>query len=236
MALEERTPAALPSTSSECALVQSMCVDSSSLTDEELEVLLSPPSVSASTTTRTTGYEAGAGHALGCKNVMAPGFSIGQAPTLAECEDPEALLSPSNAGRRTSGVLPPSVQFSDRQRADHGTRNKQELQSYRWKDNSCWLDSSLELIFRTAQHDWDAFSTRFSNAPFNSKLRHLYDTLAQRCRLSMGLKSENPERELSAQRDEFRELLFQWGSIGSMKSQEPSFVRQSRASLSRSCG
>lgn len=37
-----------------------------------------------------------------------------------------------------------------------------ELASYRYKDNSCWLDTSLELLFRVAQRDPLALEGRLS--------------------------------------------------------------------------
>lgn len=210
--------------------VLSRCVDSSNLTDEELEALLSPPLIQGpgnAPGTRATDHEAGTSDASGTMSALPAPISVGLA---------FALQSPPSSQSSSSGAQSPDPAIEgaeplvspDSQIPDHGGGAISGAQGYRWKANSCWLDSSLELIFQTARRDWDGFIRRFSDAPSSTKLRHVYDALAHRHRLTAEGPSKNPGRELSARRDRLRELLLKWGAIKAMDSREPSFVRQSR--------
>lgn len=224
--------------------VLSRCVESSSLMNEELEALFSLPLTQGpgnAPCMKATDHEAGTGDASPEYNSaapLAPGFGIVQASMPAHCVDLSALLSPPSHESSSSGAMSPGLAIEGShplvspgsKRPDRGDGEILTVQGYCWKDNSCWLDSSLELIFQTAQRDWEGFARRFSNAPFSIKLHRVHDTLAPRHRLTVEGPPKDLERDLSAQRDQLREVLLKWGAIKLMQSREPSFVRQSNCS------
>lgn len=86
---------------------------------------------------------------------------------------------------------------------------------YRWKNNSCWLDCSLELMFLAVVPDFRTdFEPRFHGMHHTSPLWHLYKLFD----LHMSL-SENAEASsdlLAIQRDEFRATLKDVGTIKSV--------------------
>ncbi|EPS99381.1 hypothetical protein FOMPIDRAFT_156703 [Fomitopsis schrenkii] len=218
--------------------VLSRCVESSSLMNEELEALFSLPLTQGpgnAPCMKATDHEAGTGDASPEYNSaapLAPGFGIVQASMPAHCVDLSALLSPPSHESSSSGAMSPGLAIEGShplvspgsKRPDRGDGEILTVQGYCWKDNSCWLDSSLELIFQTAQRDWEGFARRFSNAPFSIKLHRVHDTLAPRHRLTVEGPPKDLERDLSAQRDQLREVLLKWGAIKLMQSREPSFA------------
>lgn len=48
------------------------------------------------------------------------------------------------------------------------------LQSYPWSKNSCWLDSSLNLLYRAISRDFPDFSKRFQGLNTNMALKALF--------------------------------------------------------------
>lgn len=207
------------------------CIDIGSLTNDEVEALLSPPyPLRGDAPTRATGPEVDIGSISSLERGVLLGYHIENASTT-DYHDIGALPSPPGCESNSCGALSSAIDGLESlasagdQRSNLDAGNISRDQSYRWRDNSCWLDSSLQLVFQTAERDWDDFSRRFSGAPLSTKLRHLHDTLAQRRRISMDGPPENMERELSIRRDRFRQSLVEWGAARSMKSSEPSFVR-----------
>jgi len=49
--------------------------------------------------------------------------------------------------------------------------------SYPWDANSCWLDTSLELLFVSVMRNFDEFSSIFKSVPKNLGLYALYTAL-----------------------------------------------------------
>lgn len=55
--------------------------------------------------------------------------------------------------------------------------NNSSLVSYPWEKNSCWLDTSLEIIYRTVSRDFQSFSNIFTDTPEDSFSRSLFHAM-----------------------------------------------------------
>jgi hypothetical protein len=53
-------------------------------------------------------------------------------------------------------------------------------QSYPWQNNSCWLDTALELLHTTVSYNFDAFTKACNSVPQDSPFRVLYNMLLAR--------------------------------------------------------
>lgn len=79
--------------------------------------------------------------------------------------------------------------------------------SYAWKNNSCWLDSSLEVIFNVTSRDFKGFAGRFLSIPPDSVPYALFQALNHR-HIAYTQDGENHSVEwLSATRETFRAVL-----------------------------
>lgn len=94
--------------------------------------------------------------------------------------------------------------------------------SYPWKNNSCWLDASLELTFITVMRHFPAFAACCEVLPAASGLRTVYESFEQR----QVIRSDDPECSftLENQRDEIRAMLKEHMLIGDLDSVQPLFV------------
>lgn len=100
-----------------------------------------------------------------------------------------------------------------------------------WSNNSCWLDTSLQLIWMTAERDYDAFEALFSNLPKDSFLAQLANSV--KIHFQCGGLEEYHEGGcvlLRAQRDGLRKILVksvQTPYVESISSYEMLFVSTS---------
>jgi len=96
------------------------------------------------------------------------------------------------------------------------------LPSYPWRNNSCWLDTSLELTFITMIRHFSAFSACCEGLPTESGLRTIYESFEKR-RL---IKSDDEKcsATLGNQRDEIRTMLKEKKLINDLDSVQPLFV------------
>lgn len=76
-------------------------------------------------------------------------------------------------------------------------------ESYLWDRNSCWLDTSLELIYHAALRNFDDFTVTFRLLPAKTGFQEMYNGF--NIRHQKGLLCSS--RELSNTRNIFRELL-----------------------------
>ncbi|KAH9923214.1 uncharacterized protein B0H18DRAFT_955921 [Fomitopsis serialis] len=97
-------------------------------------------------------------------------------------------------------------------------------QGYPWHDNSCWLDTSLELIFHTAQRDWDSFECCFPSTGHPLTIFRVFEAIRYRRKVAGNCCSSDPATLLSAQRDALRQVLLDCGAINHMQSREPAFA------------
>lgn len=82
--------------------------------------------------------------------------------------------------------------------------------SYQWSNNSCWLDTSLELLFQTVMRDFSGFSVWFAGLHPEMSLKILHEMLELRTVISVDKGEKNPSIWLSEQWDNFREHLQRW--------------------------
>jgi hypothetical protein len=84
---------------------------------------------------------------------------------------------------------------------------------YIWHRNSCWLDSSLQVLYVTVMGDWLTFESRLSDAPTSSHVIQLFKHLDNRRRLEQASDESQPDFEdvmdtLSTYRSILRGFLF----------------------------
>lgn len=98
--------------------------------------------------------------------------------------------------------------------------------SYPWKKNSCWLDSSLELLFRALMRDFDDFTSACSQEG-SQTTKGLLSALYELFKARQSQKSDdlNITSILGKQRDDFRKLLKKGRIIDSVDGYESVFVR-----------
>ncbi|KAJ3765193.1 hypothetical protein FB446DRAFT_655583, partial [Lentinula raphanica] len=85
--------------------------------------------------------------------------------------------------------------------------------SYRWIENSCWIDSALDILYCAISNDYASFSTRFSSTTQTERpIRDLYN-LAENQALILRDPSYDLWDTLSHQRNSFREKLVKWRII-----------------------
>lgn len=88
-------------------------------------------------------------------------------------------------------------------------------QSYSWSQNSCWLDTSTELIYIALSQGldgraWDEFSALFTDIPKTAALLPLEKALSDRKNVMLHAKHLDPHvlrEHLSLQRDKLRKDL-----------------------------
>lgn len=98
--------------------------------------------------------------------------------------------------------------------------------SYPWKANSCWLDTSLELLFVCAMRNFDDFSTVFDTVPRSSGLHAFYSTLNLRRLIADDVDNKTVTRALGEQRDKLRGLLSKKKVIKNVTSSSSLMVRR----------
>jgi hypothetical protein len=94
--------------------------------------------------------------------------------------------------------------------------------NYPWNKNSCWLDTSLQLLYIAVQKVPREFSHISEALPKNSTLRTVLATLLERHTLDP--QGENISAILRGQRDDIRKLLKQKKAIKSVTQFESLFV------------
>jgi hypothetical protein len=78
-----------------------------------------------------------------------------------------------------------------------------------WNQNSCWIDSSLQLLYMAIVRDFHTFESRFSGLKEDSIMHQLYQQINTRRLLYADTKvtREHSISRLQETRDEFRKLL-----------------------------
>ena len=214
------------------------CIDSNSLTIDELEALLSlPPAHTEDAIMRDLGNESLPIDLSRRKNSTLLGPRAREGSTSPLEALPSAVTRYNGSNDLSPSTMNLSADVPDFETYFVGVNMRMcqwqslstsvapsQYQSYSWENNSCWLDSSLELIFQAVQYDWDGFSRRFADLSPSTKLRQLHDALCERQRLSVNGCFVGMLGDLSFQRNFLRKTLFECRCIGSMKSIEPAFV------------
>jgi hypothetical protein len=108
-------------------------------------------------------------------------------------------------------------------KAKAGSKKNLGPASYRWKENSCWLDTSLELTFVTVMDHFPEFAICCQSLPAGSGLRAVFESFKMRSLM----KSSDPKSPatLGNQRDELRTMLKERKLIDDLDGAQPLFVR-----------
>jgi hypothetical protein len=96
--------------------------------------------------------------------------------------------------------------------------------SYPWANNSCFLDTSLELVFQSVMRDFHDFSIRFTSHETETTLYLLHRMFELRKLVDVDEGEKDPSAWLANQRDNFREHLRSRKIIQSLSSFESLFV------------
>ena len=97
-----------------------------------------------------------------------------------------------------------------------------QVPHYPWNNNSCWLDTSLQLLYVSVQKAPKEFSRISEGLPKGSALRVILATLLERH--LMDPHGENMSTILRGQRDKIRKLLKKKKAIKSVTQFESLFV------------
>jgi hypothetical protein len=96
--------------------------------------------------------------------------------------------------------------------------------SYRWKHNSCWLDTPLELLYVALMRNFEESSAVLDALDEDSPLRVILKSMESRRHLSTNPDDVKTSVELSKQHDEIRQHLFELGIIDDLKGFNSVFV------------
>lgn len=96
--------------------------------------------------------------------------------------------------------------------------------SYPWDANSCWLDTSLELLFVSVMRNFDDFSSLFNSVPKNSGLYALYTTLNSRRLINHDEDDRIVTQALKKHRDALRVVLKKKGAIKDLNTRQSFMV------------
>lgn len=120
--------------------------------------------------------------------------------------------APSKKEKRESKDLMQKLKIPTRHR----------IPSYVWVNNSCWLDTSLELLHATVSHGFDEFKQVCRHLPSDSVLQVLFDMLEVR----QNVPPDTPDllKTMSSQRTKLRSMLVKAKEVPTMTSYECLFV------------
>lgn len=103
--------------------------------------------------------------------------------------------------------------------------NAHQRASYPWHNNSCWLDTSLELTFVTVMQDFPSFSSSCQALLPDMSLRVLFETFEVRRTMEATSNNEDTSGNLRLQRDSFRKYLRKKMIVkGAVMEYQPLFV------------
>ena len=85
--------------------------------------------------------------------------------------------------------------------------NTHQHASYPWHNNSCWLDTLLELTFVMVMQDFPSFSASCQALLPAMSLRVLFETFEVQCTMEATSDNEDTFGNLHLQRDSFRKYL-----------------------------
>ena len=98
--------------------------------------------------------------------------------------------------------------------------------SYPWDANSCWLDTSLELLFVPVMRNFNDFSSLFNSVPKNSGLYALYTTLNSRRLINHDEDDRIVTQALKKHWDALQVVLKKKGAIEDLNTRQSFMVSQ----------
>jgi len=96
------------------------------------------------------------------------------------------------------------------------------IPSYPWQNNSCWLDTSLELLYTTVCYDFNEFSQACQQLRSDSPLHSLHHIF--HIRQNLAQSTPNISTTLSKQRNYLRKRIVQAKEAKGLSTFEPLFV------------
>ncbi|KAF8160154.1 hypothetical protein BJ912DRAFT_936174 [Pholiota molesta] len=117
-------------------------------------------------------------------------------------------------------LLPPEKSKKRRHRAPKVTNSLITFgpPSYPWDANSCWLDTSLELLFFATMRNFDEFTSLFDSVPKTTGLYAFFTTLNSRRLLENN--DDDTTQALRKQRNDLRMVLHQERAIDNVDSNQ----------------
>ena len=95
--------------------------------------------------------------------------------------------------------------------------------SYQWKENSCWLDASLQVLYVAITKRFDEFAEIFGSLKQGSPLNSLYQTFNERFQLDP--EEKDVTSSLALHRDRLRIFLHEKRIITHLDQPESPVVR-----------
>jgi hypothetical protein len=118
---------------------------------------------------------------------------------------------------------PPSKTSEKKKKVSFCAKIVGQAPNYPWNKNSCWLDTSLQLLYVAIQKVPREFTNISEALPKDSALREVLATLLERHALDP--QGESMSAILRGQRDNIRKLLKKKKAIKSVTQFESLFVR-----------
>jgi hypothetical protein len=135
----------------------------------------------------------------------------GRAPdTIARLKEKSRRKKRTAVERKATTPLDPPAEFQ---------------RSYRWRSNSCWLDSSLTVLFAATSRDFPMIQKSLAALPLGHILHQLSEILAKHVEQAAlpGFESGGC-RILTTMRDELRKALVNANCVQGMGSSDAMFV------------
>jgi hypothetical protein len=156
-----------------------------------------------------------------------------RAPTAAEKKRSKNDGRPPDTVKQLLGISPSKKQQKlldqlnkqlegpeNRGATENNSRRGVRQPAYRWENNSCWLDTSLQLLFVALSRNFPEFSTVAQTVDSESLLRTLHDHFEQRLNPDPLAATEISEI-LRAHRNDFRQQLIEQGEVFGLTSFQP---------------
>lgn len=87
------------------------------------------------------------------------------------------------------------------------------IPGYKWDRNSCWIDTSMQLLYIGLQPDWSDFEVAFRGLSAGDPLSQFFNTFNRRRTLERDHKWDVMEMSLMQHRDDLRDCLYSAGDI-----------------------
>jgi hypothetical protein len=99
--------------------------------------------------------------------------------------------------------------------------------AYRWSENSCWLDASLQVLYIIFTKQYDEFNGVFQHLKQDCGLGALYETV--NARVELDLEEEDVSDTLMSQRDQLRIFLKKKNVIEELDRPESAVVSRNKS-------
>lgn len=87
------------------------------------------------------------------------------------------------------------------------------IPGYKWMHNSCWIDTSMQLLYTALHCNWHDFALAFQDLPTGDPIWYFFSAFSQRHMLEREEDWKNIQSSLMTHGNDLRNSLFQTGSI-----------------------